>query len=451
MAESRLSPETRVLSVGELNRLARELLEQSFPLFWVAGEMSNLTRAASGHWYFSLKDAQAQVRCVMFRSRNAALDWQPREGDHVEARALATLFEARGDFQLQVEFLRRAGLGALFEAFEKLKAKLQAAGLFAADRKRALPAYPHQIGIITSADAAALRDALTTLRRRAPGIPVVIYPTPVQGRGAAALIAGAIRRAGARGECDVLIVCRGGGSLEDLWQFNEEVVARAIYDSPIPVVSGIGHETDFTIADFVADVRAPTPTAAAELVSPDRAALLQQLARLRRALEQRLRSLLGQRMQQLDFLARRLVAPAQQAVQWRVQVRQLDAHLRQAIQTMVARLRTKLQHAAHRHALRRPDTTARRAELQRARQRLPIAAAASLEWQRQRLQRLAGGLEHLAPQRVLERGYALVETMTGDIVRDSAQLQVGQELRLRLARGEAGVEVRQLPRPTSLP
>ena len=204
---------TRVLTVTELNRLAKDVLERSFPLFWVSGEISNMTRAASGHWYFSLKDSGAQVRCVMFRGRNSYLDWVPKEGDKVEARALVTLYEARGDFQLTVEFLQRAGLGALFEAYERLKTKLEAEGLFDAGRKKAIPEHPRQIGIVTSADAAALRDVLTTLRRRMPSIPIVIYPTPVQGKGAAALIANAINQANKRAECDVMIIFRGGGSI----------------------------------------------------------------------------------------------------------------------------------------------------------------------------------------------------------------------------------------------
>ncbi|MFZ3088502.1 MAG: exodeoxyribonuclease VII large subunit, partial [Methylotenera sp.] len=241
---------TKVLTVSELNRLARNVLEQSFPLFWVSGEISNFTRAASGHWYFSLKDVGAQVRCVMFKGRNSYVDFMPREGDKVEARCTVTLYEARGDFQLTVEFIQRAGLGALFEAFEKLKNKLALEGLFDEAAKLAIPKHPKQIGIVTSPDAAALRDVLTTLKRRMPNIPVIIYPTPVQGKGAAELIANAINTANNRAECDVLIICRGGGSIEDLWQFNEEIVARAIAQCTIPTVSGVGHETDFTICDF---------------------------------------------------------------------------------------------------------------------------------------------------------------------------------------------------------
>jgi exodeoxyribonuclease VII large subunit len=444
MPEASFSPDSRVLTVAELNRLARDVLERNFPLFWVAGEISNLTRAASGHWYFSLKDDKAQVRCAMFRSRNAVLDWLPREGDRVEARALVTLYEARGEYQLQIEFLQRAGMGALFEAFARLKARLDLEGLFDPVRKRPLPAHPRQIGIVTSPDAAALRDVLTTLRRRAPGIPLVIYPTPVQGKGTAVLIASAIRRAGERAECDVLIVCRGGGSLEDLWQFNEEIVARAIAASPVPVISGVGHETDFTIADFVADVRAPTPTAAAELVSPDRVQLLQRLAQQRRILTQGMQTLLSQRAQQLDYLARRLVSPVQHAAQQRQQLQQLAVRLRQTIQMQLAQQRTHLQHISHQHALQQPDTTGRHEILTRWQQRLNTLLAATLTRHQQRLCQLGMALEHLGPQRVLQRGYAMVMTNAGELVRDSAALRVGQELNLSFARGTARVEVEEI-------
>lgn len=389
----------RILSVSELNRMARELLEQSFPLFWISGEISNLTRAASGHWYFSLKDQGAQVRCVMFRGRNAYLDWIPREGDKVEARAVVTLYEARGDFQLTIEFLQRAGLGTLYEAYEKLKAQLNAEGLFAAEHKQAIPAHPRQIGIITSPDAAALRDVLTTLRRRMPAVNVVIYPTPVQGKGAAALIAQAIRTADARMECDVLIVCRGGGSIEDLWQFNEEIVARAIHACCLPLISAIGHETDFTIADFVADVRAPTPTAAAELATPDRQALLRGLQLYRERLARAMQNRIHQRSQQLDYLSRRLLSPMQQ-----------------------------VQH--------------RQQHLQQLQLRLTHAIARQLQRQQQRLLGLQQSLAHLNPSAVLQRGYALVEKLDGELVQDSTQLAPGDQVRLTLGRGSAQADIR---------
>ena len=259
-----------VISVSELNRLVRAAIEKNLPLTWVNGEISNLRRYDSGHVYFTLKDATAQVDCVMFRHKAQHMDWQPADGMRVEVRALATVYEARGKYQLNIEAMRRAGLGALYEAFERLKARLDAEGLFAEERKREIPAFPRAIGVVTSPQAAALRDVLTTLKRRMPRIPVILYPAPVQGEGAAAKIMQAIATASTRAEhdqIDVLIVCRGGGSIEDLWSFNEEVVARAIHACSIPVVTGVGHETDFTIADFVADARAATPTAAGPAVA----------------------------------------------------------------------------------------------------------------------------------------------------------------------------------------
>jgi len=259
-----LEEKSRVLRVSELNLAIKRLLESEIPLIWVRGEISNLVKAASGHFYFSLKDDQAQVRCVMFRHKSQLLGAPIANGQQVEVLAVATLYEQRGDFQLTVEQLRPAGLGVLYERFAQLKLKLENEGLFDADRKRALPRFPRRIGIVTSPQAAALRDVLTTLKQRLPSVPVVLYPTTVQGAGSAEQIALAIRAANHRAECDVLIVCRGGGSIEDMWSFNEEIVARAIAASDIPTVSGVGHETDFTIADFVADERAPTPTAAAE-------------------------------------------------------------------------------------------------------------------------------------------------------------------------------------------
>jgi exodeoxyribonuclease VII large subunit len=388
----------RILSVSDLNRMAREVLEQNFPLFWVGGEISNLTRAASGHWYFSLKDNGAQVRCVMFRGRNSYLDWTPKEGDKVEARAVVTLYEARGDFQLTVEFLQRAGLGALFEAFEKLKAKLQAQGLFDAHVKQTLPSHPKQIGIVTSPNAAALHDVLTTLKRRMPSIPIVIYPTPVQGKGAANQIANAINIASERAECDVLIICRGGGSMEDLWQFNEEVVAHAIANCHIPTVSGVGHETDFTICDFVADVRAATPTAAAELVSPSRAMLLAKLSQIANQLNRSLQTSLNQKQQMLDFLAKRLISPAQLVNHQKQQINQIKY-------------------------------------------RLHLAIARQLKINQTKLQQLNQNLQHLNPNAVLTRGYAFAENSQGQIINDVKQLSVNDSIKLTFGKGSAEVNV----------
>jgi len=393
----------KVITVSELNRMARNVLEQSFPLFWVSGEVSNFTRAASGHWYFSLKDAGAQVRCVMFKGRNSYVDFMPREGDKIEARCTVTLYEARGDFQLTVEFVQRAGLGALFEAFERLKNKLALEGIFNEANKRPIPKHPKQIGIVTSADAAALRDVLTTLRRRMPNIPVIIYPTPVQGKGAAQLIANAINTANERAECDVLIICRGGGSIEDLWQFNEEIVARAIAGCSIPTVSGVGHETDFTICDFVADIRAATPTAAAELVTPSRDALMNSLNQIKQHLTRNLQFLLNRRAQALDFLARRLISPAQQIEQQKLQLTQIT-------------------------------------------RRLQNAALQQLKTRQQNLLRLSQNLQHLNPEAVLTRGYAFVQDTNGTIVSSGDQLHKGDEVRLTFGTGSADAVINKVNR-----
>src|SRR5919106_1076433 len=262
--------ETRdIYTPSRLNREARVLLERGLPALWLEGEISNLSRPSSGHWYFSLKDEAAQLRCAMFRQRNMLTRFSPRDGSRVLVRGRVSLYEQRGDYQFIADYMEEAGEGALRQRFELLKVKLAAEGLFAVERKRPLPRMPRRIGVITSPTGAALRDVLHILRRRFCTIPILIYPVQVQGGVAAAQIARTIRRASARAECDVLVLVRGGGSLEDLWAFNEESVARAIYDSAIPIVTGIGHEVDFTIADFVADVRAPTPSGAAELVAPD--------------------------------------------------------------------------------------------------------------------------------------------------------------------------------------
>ncbi|MFL6715274.1 MAG: exodeoxyribonuclease VII large subunit, partial [Burkholderiaceae bacterium] len=281
-----------VLTVSALNQAVGRMLERSFPLSWISGEISNFTRAASGHWYFTLKDSAAQVRAVMFRGRAQYADFMPREGDRVEVRALVTLYAPRGDYQLNVEAIRRAGVGNLYEAFLQLKARLTEEGLFDPARKRSVPLFARTVGIVTSLQAAALRDVLTTLQRRAPHVAVVLYPTPVQGEGSAQKIAQAIATASLRAECDVLLVCRGGGSMEDLWSFNHEVVARAIAGCTMPIISGVGHETDFTISDFAADLRAPTPTAAAEMAAAPRADWLASLEgtaqEMRRVMRRRL-------------------------------------------------------------------------------------------------------------------------------------------------------------------
>jgi exodeoxyribonuclease VII large subunit len=433
---------SRVIGVAELNRLAKELIEHNLPLLWVAGEISNFMRAASGHCYFSLKDAQAQVRCVMFRHKAQLHDWKPENGMQVEVRATPSFYEARGEFQLNVEAMRRAGLGALYAAFEKLKAGLQAQGLFDAAAKQPLPRFPRAIGVITSPQAAALRDVLSTLKRRMPSIPVVIYPTPVQGEGAGAKIAAAIATADARAECDVLILCRGGGSIEDLWAFNEEVVARAIYDCALPVVSGVGHETDFTIADFVADVRAPTPTAAAQMASPDRDDLRQDARHLYQRLRRVMERAIERRMQHVDGLARRLQHPGERVANQLREVGHLASRLRGAWAHAVAEKQWLLRDLGQRVRAQRPDLAALATRRQVLAQRLAGAAGHRVDALAASLKSAAAQLAQLNPRSVFERGYSLVETADGKIVRASGELQTDDEVRLTFARGWARARVK---------
>ena len=388
-----IAPPPPVLSITVLNRMVRECLENSFPLAWVAGEISNLTYAASGHIYFSLKDASAQVRCVMWRNRAQLLGWRLENGQKIEARTLVSFYEPRGEFQLNIEAIRRAGQGDLFEKFLRLKAKLEAEGLFDPATRRPLPTHPRALAIVTSPQAAALQDVLKTLQRRAPHLPIEIYPTPVQGEGAGEKIAAAINLAGQSG-CDAIILCRGGGSIEDLWAFNDEAVARAIRASKIPVVSGVGHETDFTIADFAADLRAPTPTAAAELLSPDRETLLARLSQLNRQMRQQTNRSLAERGQQLDWLASRLTHPAQRLQQQRESLRHQGFRLNNALRWQISGPKMKLNG-------------------------------------------LSASLSQLDPLAVLSRGYAIAISPDGKAVRDASTLTIGSELRLSFARGSA--------------
>ncbi|MDE2599045.1 MAG: exodeoxyribonuclease VII large subunit [Rhodocyclaceae bacterium] len=430
-------PNPAVLSIGELNRRARQILESNFPLLWVCGEVSNLTRAASGHVYFSLKDKNAQVRCVMFRSRAQVLPWRLENGQQVEAQVLVSLYEARGDFQLNVEAMRRAGLGQLFEAFARLKARLEQEGLFEPERKRVLPLYPRRIGIVSSPQAAAVRDVLTTLARRAPHIPVVLYPTLVQGELAGAGIAAAIEIANRRQECDVLIVARGGGSIEDLWAFNEEISARAIADSAIPVVSGVGHETDFTIADFAADLRAATPTAAAELVSVGWFAVRRELAALQDGLQTSVRQQLESRMQKVDLLAHRLISPQQRLQQSEQTVQLLFGRMRHAMHDLLRTRGTQL--ADRRLSLQRnsPKLAVQHGQVQLLAQRLDNAMQQRLQAQRAGCERLGTALSHLNPDATLARGYSIVRDAAGNIVSSSRQLRAGDRIGLRFGEGSA--------------
>lgn len=437
-------PQSRqVISVSELNRLAKDLLEQNFPLIWVAGEISNFKRHDSGHCYFTLKDMQAQVDCVMFRHKFQTLDWLPENGMQVEVRAYPTLYEVRGKFQLNVETMRRAGLGALYEAFAKLKARLEKEGLFDPARKKPPPEFPRTVGVVTSPQAAALRDVLAMLQRRMPSLPVILYPTPVQGEGAAQKIAQAINVAAARRECDVLIVCRGGGSIEDLWAYNEELVARAISACPIPVVTGIGHETDFTIADFAADERGATPTAAAELATPDRAELMQRLLHWHHRSSRMAKRALEDRMQRLDYLAKRVVHPGER-VRGRLEaLAHFATRMRGAWERVSQDDAWQLRELAHRLTAAAPDVAGLAREQGDWARRLREVARRRLEIAATLLGRIEAHLKHLSPQLVLERGYSITETENGRIVRDSAQVTPGEEVKITFAKGWAGAEVKQ--------
>lgn len=434
-------PGPPVMPVSFFVSSARLLLERHLGLVWIGGEISACTRAASGHLYFTLKDASAQVRCVFFRHKAQGLGFTLREGLAVEVRAIASIYEARGEFQLNVETVRLAGLGALYERFLARKRALEAAGLFDSGRKRALPIYPRRIGIVTSRRAAALRDVLATLAKRLPGLPVILYPASVQGAGAAAEIAAAIRLANEHARVDVLIVCRGGGSLEDLWAFNEDIVARAVHASRLPIVSGVGHETDFTICDFVADVRAATPTAAAALVSPERAALREALGGLHRRLARACAHRLGSCVQRLDVATRRLVHPAARLALQDERARVLGRRLVRAF--------------AHDHAAAAQRMQAARARLVRELRapfreagRIDALSRALVRGGRDRLahagrdvERLASALAFLNPQAVLERGYAIVTRENGRVVSDVREIGAGDDLALTLARGRARATV----------
>ena len=429
----------RPLGVGELNRLAREALETRFPLLWVAGELSNLTRAPSGHLYFTLKDAQAQVRCTMWRSRAQLLPFRPENGMRVEARALVTLYEARGDFQLAVEALRQSGVGNLFETFIRLKDKLAAEGLFAPDLKRSLPRYPHRIGVVTSPAAAAWHDVLATLRRRACRLEVVLYPAPVQGTDAGSRLAEVVRIASARAKTDgieALLLVRGGGSIEDLWAFNDESLARAVRACSVPVVSGVGHETDFTIADFAADVRAATPTGAAELASAGLYEACRRLATLGGSLANALEFRLNTLAQRIDRASLRLVHPRDRLASARERIDRLELRLAAALTRRLERLHGTTGLLQLRLNNCRPAIAREQERCARAASRLAFAGENLVRTRADRLATLAAHLQHLAPQAVLARGYSITRDAGGRILRSSAAVEAGDGISVELAIGQ---------------
>lgn len=425
------------LSVSELTRQVRHLLEVSFLQVYVEGELSGLSRPASGHWYFSIKDTKAQVKCAMFRPRNQHIRTPPREGDQVMLRAKVSLYESRGDFQLIVDSIEPAGLGELQRAFDALKTRLQVEGLFAGEYKQPLPTLPRSIGVVTSATGAAIHDILSVLKRRFPGIPVTLYPSAVQGKQAAGEIVAAIERANRHGQCDVLIVGRGGGSLEDLWPFNEEKVARAIFSSTIPIVSAVGHEVDFTIADFVADLRAPTPSAAAEKLSPNRQDWLDQLSRIEERLilagNRRLQTL----QESLDRIRRALKDPRRQLQDKAQRLDELDQRLQVAMQVQLRRQDDRFCQARTRMAAQSPERLLGPATKTVAllSQRLGRSLDQRIESAKQRF-RLAGSqLDLVSPLATLHRGYAIVSSDTQPVLRRAEDVQPGARISARLASG----------------
>jgi exodeoxyribonuclease VII large subunit len=478
-------PERNVYTVSRLNREVRVLIERGLGVIWVEGELSNLSVPSSGHWYFSMKDRDAQLRCAMFRQRNMSVGFTPKAGQQILARGRVSLYEPRGDYQFIVEHLEEAGVGALKREFERLKAKLAAEGLFALERKRSLPRFPRRIGVVTSPTGAALRDILHILARRFPPAAVLIYPTPVQGDAAIPSIVEAIETASARAECDVLIVARGGGSIEDLWAFNDERVARAIRASAIPIVSGIGHEIDFTIADFVADARAPTPSGAAELVAPDRAACLEALARnlerLTACMRRELRSVssrfdaaslrlklshpgvrLTQQTQRLDELEQRLTAfmrrefrsiasrfeaaslrlklahPGLRLAQQRQRLDDLEQRLNGAMRgalhsdrTRITEMFTRLVHQSPAHSVR--EYRLRHGALA---SRLQHAVKECVSRAEHRLGLAIRTLNTVSPLATLGRGFALVKRVSdGKLITDADAVAVGDDIEARLANG----------------
>jgi exodeoxyribonuclease VII large subunit len=433
-----------ILSVSELNRAVSRLLEQSFDVSWVRGEISNFTPAASGHWYFTLKDDAASVRAVMFRGRASAVGFSPKSGDSVEIRGRVTLYEARGEYQVQVEQMRRAGLGSLFEAFVALKAKLETEGLFDPEQKRELPLYPRAVGIVTSLAAAALRDVLTTLARRAPHLSVVIYPAAVQGAEAALQLRQALAQANERQEVDVVLLVRGGGSIEDLWSFNDEGLARDIASSLLPVVSGVGHETDFTIADFVSDVRAPTPTAAAELVCMTRGALLAEVEGLADQLIREVQRKLERLAQRLDRAAAAVVSPGDRLMHQAERLSGLKFRLQSVWQQTAQRRKALAARAHDRLQGQLPDLSLPRARLARAARAMVAAQQRAGADNTARLGAVQAQLRALSPSHTLARGYAIVRNGRGEIVRQAASLKLGAQLDVTLSEGGITVDVQDI-------
>lgn len=436
-----MQTERTILSVSRLNNEVSQLLAHGFPILWVEGEISNFVRASSGHLYFSLKDADAQVRCAMFKGRTLHLKLTPRNGLKVLLRGKVGLYEPRGEYQFITEHMEDAGEGALQRQFEELKRRLHAQGLFAGEHKIPLPAFPHSIGVVTSPTGAAIRDIIHILKRRCPQIPVFVYPVQVQGEGAKEQIVQAIRQADREQRCEVLILARGGGSIEDLWPFNEETVAHAIHACRTPIISGIGHEIDFTIADFVADVRAPTPSAAAELVSPDMASLQTHVQRLAAQLQRHQQRRLQTAREHLARLQQRLAnqRPTHRLQQKVQRLDELDLRLTHALQRHLQQLGKRTGHLHTRLQNQSPARHIRQQQeqLARWRQYLNRLIRQRLDKAHDQLQRQAGQLHTLSPLATLERGYGIVQAQPGGkVIRSTELLRLGDSVFTRLKDGE---------------
>jgi exodeoxyribonuclease VII large subunit len=432
-----------VFTVTQLNQRAKQLLEITFSSIKVEGEISNLSRPSSGHWYFTLKDKGAQVRCAMFRSRTAQVKFQPKEGDHIVVRGKVSLYENRGDYQLIVDAMKPAGEGQLQQAFIKLKQKLGAEGLFATDSKQALPSQIKRIAVITSPTGAAIHDILTVLKRRFPAIEVDIYPVQVQGKEAAQQIIWSINQANADGRADVIIAGRGGGSIEDLWCFNDENLARTIFHSRLPIVSAVGHEVDFTIADFVADVRAPTPSAAAEMLSPDQKDYWQRLIVLTRQLEKSIKQQVQNKQWQLQSAQRGLQHPGDKLAQYAQTLDMLELRMQQSQNNRLNALQNRLTDSQQRLQQQSPANTLQKFETQLnyLQQRLTSGIKQTIINKKERLKQHALLLNAVSPLQTLARGYAILQTESDVVIRDSHEVKKGDLVSARIGRGKLNLIV----------
>jgi exodeoxyribonuclease VII large subunit len=441
-----MSRNNNVYQVSQLTDEMRRLMEVSYPEIWIEGELSSLSAPASGHLYFSLKDERSQLRCAMFKGRVNINSYRPKAGDLVRVRAKISVYSARGDLQCIVQHMEEAGEGLLQRRFEELKATLNQQGLFDQEHKQALPAFPKHIGIVTSPSGAAVRDIVSTLKRRCPGIPITIYPAVVQGDTGAKSIINAIRDAVAHQQCDVLLLSRGGGSLEDLWCFNNEDLAREIYACPIPIISGVGHEVDVTISDLVADLRAPTPTAAAELVSPNTEQLVNQLESIKFRLPRSFERFIQRRAQQVDFTGRQLVHPRQQLKRSSDKLEKIASRLHINIKSSVAKPTIATDNLIKRLSYQNPRkvVNTKMLSISIISRRLQRATISKLNLVQKSTHYLAGQLHLVSPLATLDRGFAIARDKQKEIIRSTTQLSTNDKISIQLSDGQVDCDVRQV-------